>query len=99
LVTVKSSLKKEPTNMAAHELSPGTVLFVHSLVAPLDEAKLSPAEREVAELILRGRDNASIAAARGTSVRTIANQVASLFAKLGVRSRAQFAAKVASAHP
>lgn len=70
------------------------MLFVHPLPATVDDAKLSPAEREVAALILHGRDNASIAALRGTSVRTTANQVASIFAKLGVRSRAELAARV-----
>jgi DNA-binding CsgD family transcriptional regulator len=50
---------------------------------------LSPAESEVASLLMAGRTNAEIAALRGTSLRTTANQVASLFRKLGVRSRLQ----------
>jgi DNA-binding CsgD family transcriptional regulator len=52
---------------------------------------LTEAEREVALAIVAGRSNAEIAAHRGTSPRTVANQVASLFAKLGLRSRNELA--------
>jgi DNA-binding CsgD family transcriptional regulator len=54
-----------------------------------DHEALSPAESEVASLVMAGRSNAEIAAVRGTSVRTAANQVASLFRKLRIRSRLQ----------
>jgi DNA-binding CsgD family transcriptional regulator len=53
---------------------------------------LTRAEREVCEQLLLGASNAEIAAWRGTSARTVANQVASIFAKLGVSSRAELAA-------
>jgi DNA-binding CsgD family transcriptional regulator len=66
---------------------------------PIDDAKLSAAEREVLLMMLAGRSNAEIAAARGTSDRTVANQVQSVFKKLGVRSRAQLAAWMAVARP
>jgi DNA-binding NarL/FixJ family response regulator len=56
---------------------------------------LSEAEREVHAALLRGESNAAIALQRGTSVRTVANQVQSLFRKLGVRSRAELAVEVA----
>jgi DNA-binding NarL/FixJ family response regulator len=55
-------------------------------------AGLTPAQLEVARAIARGASNAEIARERGTSVRTVANQVASIFARLGVRSRLQVAA-------
>ncbi|CAN5437509.1 hypothetical protein BH09MYX1_BH09MYX1_16070 [soil metagenome] len=99
---MKGPLSKDPpAGVVAYELEPGKVLFVHPLPNAFDDAGLSPAEREVTALILHGRDNASIANLRGTSVRTTANQVASIFGKLGVRSRAQLAAKAhrASAEP
>lgn len=48
---------------------------------------LAPGEREVLRLLLAGLSNTQIANARGTSARTIANQVASLLKKLGARSR------------
>lgn len=57
---------------------------------PIDDARpvrLTAAERAVAELVAAGRSNAQIARVRGTSVRTVANQVATLLDKLGVPSR------------
>jgi DNA-binding NarL/FixJ family response regulator len=55
-------------------------------------ACLTTAERQVALALLAGLSNAEIAARRGTSPRTIANQVASIYCKLGVGSRAELAA-------
>jgi DNA-binding NarL/FixJ family response regulator len=61
---------------------------------PADLPKgLTEAERDVALAICAGRSNAEIAMQRGTSPRTVANQVASLFAKLGLRSRYELAAR------
>lgn len=82
-----------PEGLVAYELTSGKVMFVHPFAATLEDACLSPAEREVALLLLQGRDNASIARLRGTAVRTIANQVASIFAKLGVHSRSELAVR------
>lgn len=48
---------------------------------------LSPSQRNVAELAAEGRSNAEIARARSTSVRTVENQIAEVYRKLGVRSR------------
>lgn len=47
----------------------------------------TPAEQEVLELLRQGLSNAEIAAARGCSTRTVANQVASLLRKAGADSR------------
>jgi DNA-binding CsgD family transcriptional regulator len=38
---------------------------------------------------LRGASNQDIARTRGVSVRTVANQLAAVYRKLGVRSRAE----------
>ncbi len=54
---------------------------------------LTPAEREVARLVLEGLSNAEIARRRGRSIRTVANQVASIFAKAGAGSRRELAAR------
>jgi DNA-binding NarL/FixJ family response regulator len=54
--------------------------------------RLSKAERVVLEAMLAGRTNEAIAKDRGTSVHTVGNQVASIFRKLGVSSRAELAA-------
>lgn len=49
--------------------------------------RLTAAEGEVARLIAAGLSNAEIARRRGASPRTVANQAASIFRKLGVTSR------------
>ena len=50
------------------------------------------AESEVAELALRGLSNEEMARARGVSPRTIANQIASIYRKMGVCSRRELRA-------
>ena len=67
------------------------VLSFPLLPATLPDS-LSEAEQKVALGLIAGKSTAEIAAERRTSVRTVANQIASLFAKLGVRSRLQLAA-------
>jgi DNA-binding CsgD family transcriptional regulator len=54
-------------------------------VEPLPD--LSRAEHDVLARVVRGESNAAIARARKTSVRTVANQVASLLRKTGCGSR------------
>jgi DNA-binding CsgD family transcriptional regulator len=53
---------------------------------------LTPAEREVAAAAVAGQSNQEIAAARRASTRTIANQLAAIYRKLGINSRAELAA-------
>ena len=48
---------------------------------------LTAAEAEVASLAAQGLSNAAIAQARGSAVRTVANQLAAIFCKLGIGSR------------
>ena len=55
-------------------------------------ATLTPAERAVVALALEGCSNQEIARRRGASARTIANQLASAYRKLGVSGRAELAA-------
>jgi DNA-binding NarL/FixJ family response regulator len=59
-------------------------------VAGLDS--LSPSQRQVAELAAKGWSNAEIARARATSIRTVENQIADAYRKLGLRSRRGLAA-------
>lgn len=61
--------------------------------APPEDAGLTHAEMEVTLAMLAGRSNAEIAQARNTSPRTVANQVASIFRKLGVQSRSDLVAR------
>jgi DNA-binding NarL/FixJ family response regulator len=58
-------------------------------------AALSTAEGDVAMLAAEGITNAAIAQRRGTSRRTVANQMASIFRKLGIGSRLELAARIA----
>jgi len=52
-------------------------------------AALSAAVQEICGLLLSGASNAEIAKRRGTRLRTIANQVASILRKLGAASRSE----------
>ncbi len=66
---------------------------------PTPAVPLSAGEREVLALISLGASNAEAARARGTSPRTIANQVASILAKLGAPTRVAAAAWLGSSSP
>ncbi len=59
---------------------------------------LTPAERNVADLVARGLTNPEIAARLGVSAGTVKGHVSSVLRKLGVRTRAELAAAV-SGHP
>lgn len=59
-------------------------------------ADLTPAEERVLALVGAGLSNAEIARARGTSVRTIANQVASILRKTGRPTRRALIAMTAA---
>lgn len=54
-------------------------------------AVLSEAETRILAELVTGRSNREIATRRGTSLRTVTNQVSAVFRKLGVRSRAEVA--------
>ncbi len=62
-------------------------------------AALSPSERAVALAAARGLGNEAIAAARGVSVRTVVNQLASAYRKLGVASRVELARRLGAPPP
>lgn len=72
----------------------GDVCFV-LVVEKASASSLSRAEIDVAQLAGRGMSNAEIARIRSTSARTVANQLASIFRKLGVQSRSELAARFA----
>lgn len=69
----------------------------HAVIAidepPPPEGALTAAELAVLALVRKGLSNAEIAAARGRSVRTVANQVASLLRKLEMSSRTEVAVR------
>lgn len=70
--------------------------FDAGATAPSVCTLLTDAELAVTRLVLEGQGNAAIAKARGTSVRTVANQLASIFSKLEIGSRWQLAALCAA---
>jgi DNA-binding NarL/FixJ family response regulator len=69
------------SRLAGHSLLPGMTF----------------AEREVLHAVLLGHDHQQIAIQRRTSPRTVANQLASLFRKFGVSSKAELAARALAA--
>jgi DNA-binding CsgD family transcriptional regulator len=81
------------------EFSVGDAEYVMVSIALCSRADplstLSLAERQIAGMVADGMSNSEIAAARGKSVRTIANQIASAFRKLNVGSRRELASALA----
>jgi len=57
-----------------------------------EQVELTASERRIAADILAGLSNREISSQRGTSIRTVANQIASLYRKLGVTSRSELVA-------
>lgn len=55
---------------------------------------LSNAEQDVAYYLFDGKSYEEIASARGTAMRTVANQVTSIFRKLSVSTREEFTAHI-----
>jgi DNA-binding NarL/FixJ family response regulator len=68
-------------------VTPGVDLAIARLTPAATSAGLSDAERAVVTGILGGKRIAAIARERGTSPRTVSNQIASVYKKLGVSSR------------
>ncbi|MFO0567151.1 MAG: helix-turn-helix transcriptional regulator [Polyangiaceae bacterium] len=71
-------------------------LVVFRLPKPTPElpAGLTNAERAVVALVLEGLTNAEIARERGSSERTVANQMASIFRKTGAAHRAELVSRI-----
>ena len=76
-----------PSDLEILETEDGEVMVLSFSIDRGAANALTVAENEVVAHLLAERSNAEIARLRGCSQRTVANQVASLFAKLGVRSR------------
>jgi DNA-binding CsgD family transcriptional regulator len=70
-------------------------LVIGGVEAPL--AELTPAEREVVELVASGCSNREIAERRRASVNTVGNQLAAIYGKLGVSSRHELVARLSRA--
>jgi DNA-binding NarL/FixJ family response regulator len=86
-----------PAGLSAHTVALNNEEYlVLSFPSPVWNlpANLTAAEREVTLAILRGAATEVIARERGTSRHTVANQIASIFEKLGVTSRVELASAV-----
>lgn len=91
-----SSERAPPDGLVVFHIDCGDAmlaLFCYEVAPSGALAKLSNAERAVMAAIFVGKSNAQIAAERRTAPRTVANQVARIFRKLGVRSRAELVAR------
>lgn len=55
---------------------------------------LTAAEREIVRLLLSGLSTGEMARLRGRSYRTVANQLAAIYRKAGVASRAELVASL-----
>lgn len=98
LVFVGEHLRRHPS-ISRFEL--GGVDGVVIDTGPASDAalwsRLSPAERHVAGLVLDGLSTSEIAELRRSAYRTVANQLASVYDKLGVNSRLELGRLAASA--
>ena len=63
--------------------------FVFLSWSPAAKKAVTNAEAATLALVLEGKSNREIARTRGVAERTVANQIASAFRKLGVRSRSE----------
>lgn len=65
---------------------------------PVDDLELpdslTSAEQDVVRLVAQGLSNSDIGKARGRSARTIANQLAAIYRKLGVTGRTELLARL-----
>ena len=84
-----------PRGLRSVELEVGgeqLVVLSYPIRATSSLRGLSGAEKEIVAGVLAGLSNASIARRRGTATRTVANQLAALYRKLGVGSRRELVA-------
>ncbi|HSC88986.1 MAG TPA: helix-turn-helix transcriptional regulator [Polyangiaceae bacterium] len=99
-----TSSDRVPQDLRAFAV-PGERLVVFELderavTAPEDlGGGLTQAEREILLAIAGGASNAEIALRRGTSLRTVANQVAGLLRKLGAGSRSELVLQASRSAP
>ena len=95
----KQRLTQAPAGLSAARFQVGTETLAVLSFPIQGEARrteeLTPAEHEVVGMMLQGLSNAAIGERRRTSPRTVANQIASIFRKLGVGSRGELAAAIA----
>ena len=87
-------LRRSHSELRSHEdaLAVASGAMADIIAAQFDAWRLSPAEREIGMLALKGFDIAEIAAMRGAAQGTVRAQMTSIYAKSGTSGRHQFAA-------
>lgn len=88
----RTSVRQTPFALGGHEY---VVICAEDEAQPAALARLTTSEREVATLVAEGLSSQEIAVRRQRSVRTVENQLAATFRKLGVGSRAELLALLA----
>jgi DNA-binding CsgD family transcriptional regulator len=86
-----------PSARVERHAEDGVVLSVE-LPDPRQIWSVSACEAEVVRMTLEGCSNRQIASARGTSPRTVANQLATIFRKVGVSGRSALKARAVEDH-
>lgn len=89
----KNGIKSPATATTVSFGHPATELAYASAKSAAPE--LPPALQEVVRLLCAGRSQAEIAAARNVSPRTVANQVAAIYQRLGLSGRSELVAYMA----
>jgi DNA-binding CsgD family transcriptional regulator len=84
---------RDPDDLVASISADGSYAVLSFALPESYAPVLTRAERDVALLVLAGNSHDDIAKIRGRATRTIANQVASVFRKLGVASRTELLVK------
>lgn len=79
--------------------APSTLLVSPAIGDSGTWARLTSAERDVVERALAGESNEDIARARGVSRRTVANQLAAVYARFGVRGRIELGGLLGASPP
>lgn len=87
---LRRTLERMRTQKRALDTARGE--FARIIEAQFAEWSLTPAERDVGLLALKGLDAAEIAGIRGAAQGTVRAQLTRIYAKAGVSGRAQFAA-------
>ncbi|MGL4280484.1 MAG: helix-turn-helix transcriptional regulator [Albidovulum sp.] len=87
-------LSRSHVLLRSHEtaLAAASGALAEVIDAQFTEWRLTPAEREIGMLALKGFDIAEIAQLRGAAQGTVRAQMTSIYAKSGTSGRAQFAA-------
>jgi DNA-binding CsgD family transcriptional regulator len=90
---------RPPSGLEAHTfevLGDEYAVFTFAIPEVEPPSGLSAAEREVTRAVVDGQSNKEIAFRRNTSPYTVANQLRSIYAKLGVSNRLELIARCGS---